>query len=431
VFTIHVSSFLLKTPITVKDKDIFSSLIIQGQNEVKRLFSVFKHSLDYSSSVHKHIDKLIDKSIFLLCLPDGLLMVKVHVARGNAIEMRCTFLSKENGLRMGWRLARWQLLLLTAAEALQTGIYDLTFEEIAKKTDAIKIDEKYLTKVVELGKRIMQEPIPVSYALTAFPSEKLPLDFGDNIVSGYADDYDEVRRLPIDTQNNLLPDRRLFIESEKEKKNYSQYELIVMSKKEYLKEKDDEYKIYDRHQRSEKMETLKQNLEDSQQYLCVQISLYNMENYKYTHFLPTDFYEKIKTGTLKVSELFTQIEDARERADKYFEDYRDVLKKREEEKERIKQEKQQKKADKAKEREEKKQKIKDEREQNKSYRKMGDYSNITASNEGGSESDAERDAEETKLPPSRNIGKVGEAAAAIGEKTQIIGSFFNKLRNKK
>ena len=432
MFSIHINSFALSAGATQEDREFLAGLSKGGFEILKELYSGIKQSLLNGNSVGKKTDKLIDKSIFILCIPDGLLLIKIVVESSQSFRLKCMLLPKENGMRMGWRLANWKLVFLAAGEVLPTGKYELSMDEISSYSDEVfkNTEQKYRDKIIELGKRIMQESIPVNYAFTNLPPEKLPLDFKGNIISAYSGDSDDTRRMPIDiSMPNMLPSHDTFIAKHRINKNFAQYEIIAMSKREYLKTKDDELKIYDKERRSMEMDAIKNDMvyfSDSTVFLCVQISRFKTENIKYTYALPADFAQRIEKGELKAAELFRYTDKAERNALDYFDDYNRVIQEREEERERIQREKQEKRENKEREKEEKRQeklKHKEEREQTKQYRKLNQYDTSSDSNEDSSdESDI----------PQRILGKAGGVASAVTEKVSKFGSgFFSKFKDKK
>ena len=228
-------------------------------------------------------------------------------------------------------------------------------EDIVEKTNSAELDEKYLDRLVELGHRIMQEEIPVNYAMTNFPLEKLPLDFGDNVVSGYGNEPEDKRRMPINiNEKGLYPDRELWWTKYKDRWNLVIFKLVFMSKKEFQKDKEEEFKASDKERRRQEISALRNELTEMPDYFwCIRVGFLNHEGV-YTEYLSDNMEARIKKGQIAMSVFLNYAWDTEKNALAFFKEIEARERQEEENRERKEREREEKLQEKQKQKEQKK-----------------------------------------------------------------------------
>ena len=358
MFSIRLDSFILtgdKKYQTPENLGVLHSISKEGQSSLRSLYLEITQSVRNGIAIQKKVDSQLDGSIFIVCIPDGVVMVKCIVPEKETPRMSGILLRKKESLRMGWRLARWHLIVITAGNILSPGVYYLSMEDIVDKTNSAEFDEKYLSKLVELGHRIMQEEIPVNYAMTNFPLEKLPLDFGDNVVSGYGNEPDDRRSMPINiNEKGLHPDRDLWHTKYRDTWKLIIFKLVFMPKKEFQKDKEEELKAFDKERRRQEISALRNELTEMPDYFwCIRVGFLNHEGV-YTEYLSDNMEARIKKGQIAMSDFLKYAWNAEKNALAFFKEIEAKEKQEEENRERKEREREEKLQEKQKQKEQKK-----------------------------------------------------------------------------
>ena len=334
MFAIPIYSFSYdyrKEYLTQNNISVIRSISEYGREILKYFYSCFDANMKYAKSLKINNSLQLDGSVFVVNIPDGTVILHVTVIEKYNIVLSGLLLKDGYPRRAAWQLARWQLIVLAAAKALAPGFYELTLDKINEMVGTIEFDPNYEDKLFAFCEKLGTEDLPVNYAMTNFPAEKLTLDFGNNIERSYSTSAEsEPRSLPIDANaRNLLPGHGTWLSKYREKFKLEVFKLVYISKKEYIRDKEEELKLYDKEERRDTISELKYEFADGPDYLWVVRVGFSTYEGIYSEHLPDDLQMKVNEGRIEADVLLNFSWNAEKHALKHFKKCDKIIKDKE------------------------------------------------------------------------------------------------------
>lgn len=181
-FSITFNSIHL--PRIPEDKIVWDEIGNEGVTLIESLYNTFHNDMN-STRTPSYRARSLEGSLFVFCIPEGLVMLKCDPdSETRDASLRGFLLRKDESLRTAWKLVRWQTLFLCAGGWNDVGKVSYTPDYINKSAAAKQFDDEYQKKLIKVGFDMMAAPVPYSFAMTNYLLNMLPLKFsGGNYVA--------------------------------------------------------------------------------------------------------------------------------------------------------------------------------------------------------------------------------------------------------